>query len=493
MVVDLTAKVTPKHDNRLAFLAVMIAIASMTHMISFQWWTDRLTGQILLGSTLFLFFVPRSVTALSFFLLTSITHWFSLLPTVPNHVFFEMLVHMTLLTGILVTFLEQRFSSTTAAKESSDYSFCTRVFDLCRPYIIIELIILYLFTVIHKLNYDFFNPEVSCAVSMHHDVAALIPGIPEGPWTWWPTIIGTIVVELTLPLLFISRRTRSAGILIGIAFHFFLALHPHGGIYSFTGLLLTLYYLLLPDQSVKWLLLIWGKLSLTRVTILKALIAGGFGLTVFLQTNAGRRGVSFEELNGIGFTFWLPVASAVAIFYISAVFLGSRVKDLSPEADAKVAIIQHGRFTRLLWVFPLLVFLNGSCPYLGLKTTTAFAMFSNLRTEGGQSNHFFLRNYALFQYQDDLVEVLNSNDYRFYELVVSGDLLPWFEFRRMVYSADNPNLQVTYLRNGKWNVLNGSDGSAQSDHAMEPHPWLVAKFLHFRSISGFEQPMKCCW
>ena len=232
---------------------------------------------------------------------------------------------------------------------------------------------------------------------------------------------------------------------------------------------------------------------MTRVTILKALIAGGFGLTVFLQTNAGRRGVSFEELNGIGFTFWLPVASAVAIFYTSAVFLGSRVKDLSPEADAKVAIIQHGRFTRLLWVFPLLVFLNGSCPYLGLKTTTAFAMFSNLRTEGGQSNHFFLRNYALFQYQDDLVEVRNSNDYRFYELVVSGDLLPWFEFRRMVYSADNPNLQVTYLRNGKWNVLNGSDGSAQSDHAMEPHSWLVAKFLHFRSISGFEQPMKCCW
>ncbi|MGB1077444.1 MAG: hypothetical protein ACPG05_03980, partial [Bdellovibrionales bacterium] len=32
---------------------------------------------------------------------------------------------------------------------------------------------LYLFTVVHKLNEDFFNPAVSCAVSMHHEVAEL--------------------------------------------------------------------------------------------------------------------------------------------------------------------------------------------------------------------------------------------------------------------------------------------------------------------------------
>ena len=54
---------------------------------------------------------------------------------------------------------------------------------------------------------------------------------------------------------------------------------------------------------------------------------------------------------------------------------------------------------------PLLTGLNGCSPYLGLKTETAFAMYSNLRTEGGQSNHLLVpAGVQLFGFQQDLVE-----------------------------------------------------------------------------------------
>jgi hypothetical protein len=63
-----------------------------------------------------------------------------------------------------------------------------------------------------------------------------------------------------------------------------------------------------------------------------------------------------------------------------------------------------------LYVFPLLAGLNGLSPYLGLKTTTAFDMFSNLRVLGDASNHLLLRGHPLrvFGVLSDLVTVRAS-------------------------------------------------------------------------------------
>lgn len=479
--------------GRLQFLTIMIAISSMTHMISFQWWTDLLTGQIVLGATLLIFLFPGSAAALALFLVGSIIHWFTLAPRVPNHIFFEMLVHLTLLSSLGLSLLNSRQQHANESSGAMSPSFATTAFNLSRPYMIIELIILYLFTVIHKLNYDFFNPAVSCAVSMHHDVATSVPGIPEGPWTWWPTIIGTILIELAIPILFIARRTRPFGLILGIGFHLFLALHPHGGIYSFTGLLFTLYFLLLPDYSKDWLTLRWAKMPLVGRIVLKCVVLGGFFLAVYFQALASREGKPFEDLNAIGFIAWLPMALVIAGAYILALIFGP-----VNQHDAKLSVGTsdtqvESTLGRLLWIFPILVLINGSSPYLGLKTTTAFSMFSNLRTEGGHSNHVFLPNVAMFKYQEDLVEVLESNDSKFSDLVDSGDLIPWFEFRRMASTSERDDAEITCIRNGIRLVLKRGAPSKESQEAFTPHPWLAAKFLHFRSIRPFDQPQKCCW
>ena len=478
--------------GRLRFFTVMIAISSMTHMISFPWWTELLTGQIVLGTTLLIFLFPGSTIALAVFLASSISHWFTLVPRVPNHIFFEMLVHLTLLSSLGLSLLKSRQQHASDTSGSRSSSFANTAFNLARPYMMIELIILYLFTVIHKLNYDFFNPEVSCAVSMHHDVAASISGIPEGPWTWWPTIIGTILIELAIPILFIARRTRSLGLLLGIGFHLFLALHPHGGIYSFTGLLFTLYFLLLPDSAEYWLTSRLAKIPRVGSIGFKCVVLAGFFLTVYLQMGAYREGKPFEDVNAIGFMAWLPLALLVAGVYILALIFGPRNEHGAKSFDTFNNLAEP-KLGRLLWIFPTLVLINGLSPYLGLKTTTAFSMFSNLRTEGGQSNHFFLSNIGLFKYQEDLVEVVDSNDAHFLGLIDSGDLIPWFEFRRMSSMSDRDDAAITCIRNGRRLVLKRDDPSDESQEAFTPHPWLVDKFLHFRSISPFDQPQKCCW
>jgi hypothetical protein len=97
----------------------------------------------------------------------------------------------------------------------------------------------------------------------------------------------------------------------------------------------------------------------------------------------------------------------------------------------------------VLVILPLLVFANGLMPYVGLKTETSWAMFSNLRTEGGVSNHWLIPPGAqVFDYQDDLVEIVSSSNGDLQALTDERQLVPYFELRR------RPEAAVTYLRNG---------------------------------------------
>ena len=479
-------------DRRLHLFAYLIAITSMTHMVSFQWWTDVLPGQILFCTTLLLFFFPASLLTLGIFLGTSIFHWFNLMPLVPNHVFFELIVHLTLVAAIapsLFRGINEKLRGPTKTRHSS---ISNEIFTSVRPYIRLELIILYLFTVLHKLNFDFFDPETSCAVSMHGDVAAVLPGIPTGPWTHWPTIIGTILIETAIPLLFLMKATRSIGISIGIVFHLFLALHPHGGIYSFTNLLLTLYLLLLSDEAIDWIILQITRIPIVARVSFKIIMACGFCFAVYSQRSAVLEGRPFTDLNSIGFKAWLPIALGISACYLLAIAVKfQKSKNESLQQTERVKI--HRPLNPILCLFPILVLINGSSPYLGLKTTTAFAMFSNLRTEGGKSNHFFLANYEVFSYQTDLVRVLNANDPQFFQLITRGDLVPWFEFKRMISKSNRPDLEIVCLRRDQPLVLKRLAPDHNSDDAFEALPWLPYKFLHFHSISDFDQPMKCCW
>ncbi len=132
----------------------------------------------------------------------------------------------------------------------------------------------------------------------------------------------------------------------------------------------------------------------------------------------------------------------------------------------------------VLAVVPLLLFVNGMTPYLGLKSENAFAMFSNLRTEGGETNHLFIPVATqVFGFQRDLVEVVDSSDPGLKRLGDDGLLIPYFELRRILAGA--PESAVVYRRGTEKVSLT----QASQDASLVTAPsYLQRKTMRFRMV-----------
>ena len=67
------------------------------------------------------------------------------------------------------------------------------------PAVRIELLVLYGFAVLHKLNKDFLDPEVSCAGHMLRTLADLLPFLPTAQWASLLSIWITLTIEACIP------------------------------------------------------------------------------------------------------------------------------------------------------------------------------------------------------------------------------------------------------------------------------------------------------
>lgn len=80
------------------------------------------------------------------------------------------------------------------------------------------LLTMYFFGVFHKVNTDFLNPQVSCALVLWREMPAWLawldfPGL--GPLLAW----GTLAVETAIACMLLRARWRHAGIVLGMGFH----------------------------------------------------------------------------------------------------------------------------------------------------------------------------------------------------------------------------------------------------------------------------------
>jgi hypothetical protein len=141
------------------------------------------------------------------------------------------------------------------------------------------------------------------------------------------------------------------------------------------------------------------------------------------------------------------------------------------------------RTSAWLWILPLLVLVNGMNPYLGLRTQLAFSMFSNLRTEGGRSNHLFMpRLLTLEPYEDDLIEIVDSTDPGFLALKQQELLLPYFEFKHLVNDNESDVLRVTYLHEGQQHKVECLHRECDDTELGTPHSRLRRAFFYFRAV-----------
>jgi hypothetical protein len=243
--------------------------------------------------------------------------------------------------------------------------------------------------------------------------------LPVGPRWLEAGIHGTLVVETLIPLLLAFRGSRGAGVLLGVWFHSFLSSGPRNGFFAFAVVIFPLLWLFASEEALARLGAIVRRVFGSRIDASAATLArGGILSAIALASLASAR----LEVNRT-FPAWITYDAIVLAWACAEVWSGVRA-----TGDRRVGLCRCG--DPVLMVMPVVFFLNGACPYLGLKTETSFAMYSNLRTEGGRSNHLLSpADVAPFRFQEDLVEIIDSSDTGLRGIANSGMFLTWFDLR----------------------------------------------------------------
>jgi hypothetical protein len=445
------------------------------HQATFDRWFHSPLGGLLCGCAAALVLRPNRIGVLIVTAAVEFAYLLQGMPETANHLLFECLVCITWLLTYGVAAVTSRRRGATWWQLWRGELNEPHPLGASLPPLKVALLLLYWLSVLHKLNYDFLDPEVSCASYMYRRVSEVLP-LPKAVWAEYLSIWGTLLAEAAVPALLLYRRTWRLGLVAALLFHLLLGFDPTPGIYSFTGLLYALFILLLPDEFVATA---GQELRALRARVgdrvLLYLRLAGLLLWGAILVNTALRGDRWSF--GVGFPIFVLWALLVGTAYLVTLVRTPRTPALGPAPSPG----SRRRTPIWLWGLPCLVVLNGFNPYLGLRTQLSFSMFSNLRTEGGRSNHLFMPRLAtLAPYQDDLVEVLDSDTDSVLELKKQELLLPYFEFRQVV--AEFMDVHITYRHHGEVRRFDCVDGNCNDPELATKYPRLLRAFFYFRPV-----------
>ena len=251
----------------------------------------------------------------------------------------------------------------------------------------LSTILLYFFAFLHKLNVDYVSPPQSCVMWVWNEqiVPRFFPSVFQinGRAVSTVFIWGSLLLEAVLAVCLATRLPKKWLFILAYIFH---------GALSFrfpliSLIMLPLFLSFVPRTAEKGDLIspwFWNPFVL--------------GALVFF-THRMPPGGSLHEVFILG--AWLaPLLYSYFGWQIFRHFQEESTSPLEPN------LLARGPLPR---VFLLLIVLSGFAPYLGLKTFQSFSMYSNLRVEGGVTNHFFLPQLSLSSRLDELVLVRKTN------------------------------------------------------------------------------------
>ena len=132
-----------------------------------------------------------------------------------------------------------------------------------------------------------------------------------------------------------------------------------------------------------------------------------------------------------------------------------------------------------LYLIPLVFFLNGISPYLGLKTEGAISMYSNLHVEGRKTNHFLHGVIPGFwNYSDEVITIIESNN----KELELGKAFVRYDFDRLLSNLQN--VEVTVQSNLKNTSQKISTKEGNWTNTYSDTNWLIRKFLIFKPIDN---------
>lgn len=463
---------------------VLWAVASIFHQLAAL---SRHSGPFRYALTLaalWLLLRPSSVARLAVLAAAQLALVAYYMPMyVTNHWIFTSFVNLTILAAMCVVAWRRRSLQIHGSSVMAAFA----------PFVRIEVVILYFYAVLHKLNTDFLAPASSCAMNHYGALTSRYPLLPTGRGVTAAAISGTLVIEAAIPVLLIFRRTRVLGAVIGMVFHFVLAMNPEHKFYNFSAMIFAVYFLFLPfnyTSAVRKLAAStgWGRNLLAHSEpgklqlVLRRVIIGVMavvGTLFLLGFDPQRYGILIGGSAYANRLLWAVYGGTLIVIFLYAAFRWS-------VANATSRLVSFRPEPRILLIFPALVLLNGFSPYLGLKTETSFSMFSNLRTEAGVSNHLFIpTSFRVATFQDDLVVIVDAPN-SLMPRRDRGKALPYVEFRRR--AAQHPEHSVTFWKDEQFHVV---DRIADHPELATPPPLLVRKFGHFRPIDISGAAIEC--
>ena len=461
----------PLAANALTVFAWLWAGGVISHMASYSEPLQTITA-ILFGLALFVLFRPSTVVLFFALLIAHVAYVYNRLPHMPNHAVFAACVDLTILSAAVGQLLTRRTWKINPDELYRSFASVVRI----------ELLVLYFFVVFHKLNSGFFDREHSCGAFMYLRLAREYPFLPSGDWIRPWAIYLTIVTEALIPIMLVLRGLRLAGLLLAFGFHFALAMDPGDVVFNFSAALIALFFLFLPDDFSQ-------RLSVTLAPLRRAWLQPPNRLAwvvsracVYVLTPALFASLIFRQAIATGLTFeasrnlWVVYAGAVIVIFLASVLR----EPLTLQPARQLLTV------RSLWLlmFPALLVANGFLPYLGAKTETSFAMYSNLRTEGGQTNHWLMPDsMQIWDYQRDLVRIRRVSVARIQRLANRGFQWTYFEFKWLM--RDYPDASVVFERNG---VVRRVRRVKDDPELMRPDSPMLRKMLKFRPIADWTRP-----
>ena len=342
------------------------------------------------------------------------------------------------------------------------------------------LLAVYFFAAFAKLNGDFFHPDVSCAVVYLRESADSWGGLGVvdqlGDLVARAVAIAVAVIELSVPLLLVVRRTRRAGIVLALVFHFVLAVDRLHHFAIFSSVLVCLFLLFLDPRTV--------SRGVDQLRAVRSRVEahwssgpelGHLGAVLLLAGivvyASGPRSWNAEPaLKDIVVGAWLVYGVVVVVCSLVTIrrARGFDVTNLVPRRS-------------WLLLVPVVAFLNGLSPYLELKSGIGWNMYSNLAVVDGESNHLLVRRgIPLTDVNKRLVKIESSTDPSLGFYIDSPWLLP--ERQLLDHIAERDGIVVEGSIGGRPVRYVGGEAEAR--------PTWQRKFQVFRAVDAVG-PTEC--
>lgn len=460
-------------------------MASLFHLGKWSYWADSPSHLALTVAVFWLLLRPSSSLRLLVLLCAQLWAAVELLPMMSNHLIMAAFGSLLVLPALVRRIVGARSWQIDRKALYEEVAPAGRLIFLA----------LFFFAGFHKINADWFRPEVSCGAEVYLRIAQRIP-LPSAAWAQSAVIYGAVVLELAVPPMLLVTPLRNTGIFLAGGFLF---LNGIAGYFNFAAVSMAFLFLFLPDDFIdrfsarcirsrpcRWW--IAARRSPMGKAAVRFLTLSLFGWAAVLALDApwsGRtpqlvlvREVATAQRPPLSYAFealwWVYGVLILALFLVL-------VRSGFPSMGGPRRLL--GLHHPSLAIVPLLVILNGASPYLGLKTEYSFSMFSNLRTEGGDSNHLIVRRpLDLFGYQNDLVEIEDSTDEELKKIADHGYLLPYVELKSYVQEQarnERGDFSLAYRRGGRSRRLPIAERDAELNRASGG---VLGPLVHFRPV-----------